>query len=109
MGKQMNCYHCNKEITDRADLVVANRKFILRPYHKKCFKEHIDRNKGQSKMFFDAMPVNSTYGNVMTFIFLVLLVILYLFVETNILIYIICLIFPIYRLFSWILLERRLN
>jgi len=109
MSKSLTCYHCQKEITERSDLVVANRRLVLRPYHNQCFEKHIDESKEQSKMFFDAMPINRTYGNIMAVLFLILFAFLYYFVDIHPFIYVLSLIYPVYRIFSFFLYEIRLS
>lgn len=41
---------------------MSNMKMVLRPFHEKCFKEHVKMKREQASMFFDAMPLNGTYG-----------------------------------------------
>ncbi len=104
----MTCYRCEKEITDRSDLVVANIKMTVKPFHEKCFKKHLEEKKERASMFFDAMPFNGRYANVMTAIFLLMIVFFLVFLEVPALAYILCLIYPFYRLMSWVKLERKL-
>ena len=108
LGKSLTCYHCGKDITDRSDLIVANRRLVLKPYHSECFDEFIEESKEQSKMFFDAMPINRAYGNIMALIFLLLFAFLYYFVDIHPFIYFISLVYPVYRLISFVFLEIRL-
>ncbi len=105
---QVTCIRCKKPIESKSGLVVSNMKMVMRPFHKECFKEHVQMKREQSSMFFDAMPINGTYGNVMTLIFIGLIISFVLVLEVPVFVYVLCLIYPIYRLFSWILFERKL-
>lgn len=101
------CIKCGEEVKERSDLVVANIKLRLKPFHKKCFNEHINEKKQEARMFFDAMPVNGLYGNIMTLIFIAFIIFLALFREVYIYIYVLCLFFPLFRLSSWLFFESR--
>ncbi|PKR77026.1 hypothetical protein CEY16_09765 [Halalkalibacillus sediminis] len=106
MGTKIICKWCKKEIEQQSELIVTNSKMLLRPYHKKCFDTYSEKKKREA-LFFDAIPLNSTYSNWMTVIFLLLLASFYLFLDVPRVAYILCAIFPIYRLLSFLLFEIR--
>lgn len=60
--KTITCIRCKQSIGKKSNLVVSNMKMVLRPFHEKCFKEHVKMKREQASMFFDAMPLNGTYG-----------------------------------------------
>ncbi|MGM8216650.1 hypothetical protein ACLIA0_13975 [Bacillaceae bacterium W0354] len=105
----VTCTKCGKDITERSDLVVANIKFILRPFHHSCFEEYLNDKKKEAKMFFDAMPVNGMYGNIMTILFLLIIAFVYLFKPEHPFVIIFCTLFPLFRLMSWVLIERKVR
>nr|WP_289039062.1 hypothetical protein [uncultured Allobacillus sp.] len=106
--KTITCIRCKKPIERKSNLVVSNMKMVLRPFHEKCFKEHVKMKREQASMFFDAMPINGTYANIMTLIFLLLITSFALVFEVPIVLYVLCAIYPIYRLSSWLIFERKL-
>ncbi|GEN47132.1 LIM domain-containing protein [Alkalibacillus haloalkaliphilus] len=109
MGKKaVVCNRCNKEITDRNDLMTGNVKMTVRPFHEKCFKKRVEEKKERASMFFDAMPFNGRYANIMTVIFLLLFVAFLTFIEVPGIALVLVLIYPIYRFISWIAIELRL-
>ena len=107
--KTITCIRCKQSIGKKSNLVVSNMKMVLRPFHEKCFKEHVKMKREQASMFFDAMQLNGTYGNVMTLIFLLLIISFILVFEVPIFVYVLCVIYPLYRLSSWLIYERKLT
>ncbi|WP_017187742.1 hypothetical protein [Alkalibacillus haloalkaliphilus] len=109
MGKKaVVCNRCNKVITDRNDLMTGNVKMTVRPFHEKCFKKRVEEKKERASMFFDAMPFNGRYANIMTVIFLLLFLAFLTFIEVPGVALILVLIYPMYRFISWVAIELRL-
>ncbi|GAA1425164.1 hypothetical protein GCM10009662_85230 [Catellatospora coxensis] len=109
MGKKaVICNRCNKEIADRNNLMTGNVKMTVRPFHEKCFKKRVEEKKERASMFFDAMPFNGRYANIMTIIFLLLFLAFLTFVEVPGVALVLVPIYPIYRFISWAVIERKL-
>ncbi|WP_027964874.1 hypothetical protein [Halalkalibacillus halophilus] len=102
------CKRCEKEIESRADLKVANIKLRPRPFHEKCFNKQLEEKKEQASMFYDALPYNGTYANVLVLLFLFLFTFFMFFYEVPAIVYVVCLVYPLFRLYSWLRIESRL-
>ncbi|MET3683942.1 hypothetical protein ABID56_002058 [Alkalibacillus flavidus] len=107
--KTVTCHRCQKPIENQTDLRTANVKMTVRPYHESCFKKRVEEKKEKASMFFDATPFNGRYANMMTLIFIVLFVLFLTVIDVPSVAYAFVLIYPLYRLFSWVWFERRLN
>ncbi|WP_343781427.1 hypothetical protein [Alkalibacillus silvisoli] len=105
--KTVTCYGCNKEIKGRSELMTANVKMTVKPFHEECFKKRVEEKKERASMFFDAMPFNGRYANIMTLIFVILFVAFITFIEVPFIAVVLVLIYPIYRFISWITIERK--
>lgn len=97
------CEKCDREITNREDLVVTFSLIFIVAYHSECFSKEI---KGLGTMFVNNYPINGTANNWSVAIAVIVGIIL-LFTEYRYL-SVLPLLLLASRVYSWLRFERYL-
>ncbi|PWI54700.1 hypothetical protein [Sulfoacidibacillus thermotolerans] len=103
--KQIYCERCSDEIKSRSDLVTSFKFFMISAYHTDCFAKEL---KDFGGLILSATPINSISTTIILAIATIALWILSA-VSRIWYIAVVALIFPLLRLSSWFIYERRVN
>ncbi|MEH7452566.1 hypothetical protein [Gottfriedia acidiceleris] len=107
MTKSIHCDKCLKEIRIREDLVASVVFFTVVPYHEDCYAKDL---KGAKTLFLNNQPINGFSGNFITLLALFVIIALFFIKdETMTYVRVISTIPIIYRVYSYIALERYLE
>lgn len=107
MRKTIYCDKSVRPIKVRDDLVTASLLFEVVPYHEECYAKDL---KGVKTFFLDNQPINGFSGNIGVGFITILSIVWLLFAEGGTKnMAIIGLIPVIYRLYSYVTIERHIE
>lgn len=107
MKKTIYCEECSGVIHNKEDLVVAQFRMDVIPFHEDCYAREL---KGPKAIYIRNKPINGVSGNFSTFMFFLLGLGILIFGVGDIKYFSIVTINPIgIRLYSYIMFERHLD